>query len=189
MQVLSRATFLMNMALEPFSSDGPMKAVEQNSDDLNEIAEAYLTTPGDARDAWQVIGTCLSDGRDLPDWVKAYLLRVAGNVARLEGLGGAAFGFHPESMDVQTRPPKAYYDSLTVFSVIAGWRREACNAGRKLSLADCFARYVIEHLTDRENEETVKTAYYRGKAIAEDEIALLGAVAEGGIAVPCTNQT
>jgi hypothetical protein len=159
-----------------------MKAVEQNSDDLNEIAEAYLTTPGDARDAWQVIGTCLSDGRVLPDWVQGYLLRVARDVAQLDGLDGvaAAFGFHPESIDVQTRPPKAYYDSLTVFSVIAGWRRKALNAGQKLSLADCFARYVSEHLTDRENEETVKTAYYRGKAIAEDEIGLVRAIGKHG---------
>lgn len=167
-----------------------MKAVEQNSDDLNEIAYAYLTTPGDARDAWQVIGTCLADGRDLPDWVKGYLRRVSAKVGQINGLDGvaAAFEFHPESVEVQTRPPKAYYDSLTVFSVIAGWRREARNAGQKLSLAACFARYVSERLGDRENEETVKTAYYRGKAIAEDEIALLGAVAERGVAVPCTKQ-
>ena len=90
---------------------------------------------------------------------------------------------------MQTRPPKAYYDSLTVVSVIEGWRREARNAGRKLPLADCFARYVSERLNDRDNEETVKTAYYRGKAIAEDEIALLGAVAERGVSLPCASQT
>lgn len=167
-----------------------MKAVEQSSDLLNEIAGAYLTTPGEARDAWQVIGTCLADGRDLPDWVKAYLLRVSAKVARINGVDGVAgaFEFHPESVDVQTRPPKAYYDSLTVFSVIAGWRREAHNAGRKVSLADCFARYVSECLGDRENEETVKTAYYRGKEIAEDEIALLWAVAERGVVVGCIDQ-
>jgi len=165
-------------------------AVEQNSDDLNEIADAYLTTPGDARDAWQVIGTCLADGRDLPDWVKGYLLRVSAKVARIDDLDAVAgaFGFYPESVEVQTRPPKAYYDSLTVFSVIAGWRREAHNAGRKVSLADCFARYVSERLGDRENEETVKTAYYRGKEIAEDEIALLGAIVERGVSVPCTDR-
>ena len=69
---------------------------------------------------------------------------------------------------MQTKPKYAYYDSLTVFSVIA-----------------CFRRYVSEYLTDRENEETVKTAYFRGKAIAEDEIALLGAVTERGVSVPC----
>lgn len=168
-----------------------MKAVEQNFDDLNEIAEAYLTTPGDARDAWQVIGTCLADGRELPEWVKAYLLRVSAKVARIDGPDGvaAAFDFHPESVDVQTKPKKALWDSLTVFSVIAGWRREARNSGQKLSLAACFARYVSERLNDRDNEETVKTAYYRGKEIAEDEIALLGAVAERGIGAPCANQT
>ena len=169
-----------------------MEAVEQNFDDLNEIAEAYLTTPGEARDAWQVIGTCLADGRDLPDWVKGYLLRVAGNVAGLQDAGSVAtlgngvewpsiaeaLGFYPESVEVQTRPPKAYNDSLTVFSVIAGWRREARNAGRKLTLATCFARYVSERLNDRDHEETVKTAYYRGKDIAEDEIGLEGAIAK-----------
>jgi hypothetical protein len=89
---------------------------------------------------------------------------------------------------VQTKPKYAYYDSLTVFSVIAGWRREARNAGRKLSLVACFRRYVSEYLTDRENEETVKTAYFRGKAIAEDEIALLGAVTERGVSVPCIDK-
>lgn len=157
-------------------------AVEQNSSFLNEIAEDYLTTPGDARDAWQVIGACLADGRDLPDWVKNYLLDASAKVARLDGLDGvaSAFGFHPETIEVQTRPPKAYYDSLTVFSVVAGWRREAQNAGKKLSLSECFGIYVSKHLTDRENEETVKTAYYRGKAIAEAEIGLSEVIAERG---------
>ena len=89
---------------------------------------------------------------------------------------------------MQTKPKYAYYDSLTVFSVIAGWRREARNAGRKLSLVACFRRYVSEYLTDRENEETVKTAYFRGKAIAEDEIALLWAVTERGVSVPCIDK-
>ena len=89
---------------------------------------------------------------------------------------------------MQTKPKKALWDSLTVFSVIAGWRRETRNTGRKLSLAACFARYVSERLNDRNNEETVKTAYYRGKAIAEDEIALLGAVAERGVVVGCIDQ-
>lgn len=155
-------------------------AVEQNSGLLNEIAEDYLTTPGDARDAWQVIGICLADGRDLPDWIREYLLNASANVARLESLDGVAtaLGFYPESVDVQTKPKKAMWDSLTIFSVIAGWRREAHNAGDKLSLADCFARYVTERLNDRDHEETVKTAYYRGKAIAEDEIGLLDMVAK-----------
>ena len=117
-------------------------------------------------------------------------VRVAAKVARIDDLDGVAgaFGFYPESVEMLTRPPKAYYDSLTVFSFISGWRREAHNAGRKVSLADCFARYVSERLGDRENEETVRAAFYRGKEIAEDEIALLRAVDDRGVSVPCTDQ-
>ena len=120
-------------------------------------------------------------------------LQDAGSVATL-GNGevwpsiAKALGFYPESVDVQTRPPKAYNDSLTVFSVIAGWRREAHNAGRKLSLASCFARYVSERLNDRDNEETVKTAYYRGKDIAEDEIRQSEALATRGFFMGCIDQ-
>lgn len=180
-----------------------MKAVEQNSDLLNEIADDYLTTPGDARDAWQVIGICLADGRDLPDWVKGYLLRVSAKVAQLEDMGrteklgperlewpcaASALSFYPESVDVQTKPRWAYYDSLTVFEVVTGWQRKAAKEGRKLSLAKCFKRYVDERLKGNGDEQTIKTTYYRGKAIAEDEIALLGAVAERGVSAPCTKQ-
>lgn len=178
----------------PFSHAGPMKSVEQNSDDLNEIAEAYLMTPGEARDAWQVIGTCLADGRDLPDWVKGYLLRVSGRVATVDRTRdgsdavATALGFHLESADHQTKPKWAFYDSLAVYSVIAGWQGQAAKEGRKLTLAKCFKRYVDESLKGTGDEQTIKTTYYRGKAIAEDEIALLGVVAERGVSVPCTNQ-
>ena len=159
-----------------------MKAVEQNSDLLNEIAEAARTIPGDARDAWQVIGARLAAGHDLPTWVKEYLRDSAANVACLDNLEGtaSAFGFYPDSDDAQTKPKKALWDSLTVFSVIAGWRREAHNAGHKLSLEACFKRYILERLNDRDHEETVKTAYYRGRAIAEAEIGLLDALAARG---------
>ncbi len=155
-----------------------MEAVEQNPDDLNEIADAARTTHGDARDAWRVIGECLAEGADLPDWVTGYLQDASAKVARIAALDevATALGFYPESVDVQTKPKKAMWDSLTVFSVIAGWRREARNDGKKLSLADCFERYVIERLNDRDHEETVKTAYYRGRAIAEAEIGLLDAL-------------
>lgn len=167
-----------------------MEAVEQNPDHLNEIADATLTTPGDARDAWRVIGECLAEGVDLPDWVKDYLLGVSAKVAGLQDAGSvetlgngvkwpsiaSALGFYPESADVQTKPKKAMWDSLTVFSVIAGWRLEAHNAEKKLSLEEYFKRYVLERLNDRDHEETVKTAYYRGRAIAEAEIGLLDAV-------------
>lgn len=155
-----------------------MEAVEQNPDHLNEIADVAITTPGDARDAWQVIGTCLADGRDLPAWVKDYLRDASAKVARIESREdvASALGFYPESADVQTKPKKAMWDSLTVFSVIAGWRLEAHNAETKLSLKDCFERYIRERLNDRDHEETVKTAYYRGKAIAEAEIGLVDAI-------------
>lgn len=171
-----------------------MKAVEQNSDDLNEIADAYLTTPGDARDAWQVIGICLAAGRDLPEWVKGYLLRVSGRVATVDRTRDGsdavamALAFHLESADHQTKPKWAYYDSLTVYSVIAGWKGQAAKDGRKLSLAKCFKRYVDERLKGTGDEQTIKTTYYRGRAIAEDEIALLGAVAERGVVVGCIDQ-
>lgn len=115
---------------------------------------------------------------------------VSAKVARIDGLDGVAeaFEFQPESIEVQTKPKKALWDSLTVFSIIAGWRREAHNAGQKLSLAHCFARYVSEHLNDLDNEETVKTAYYRGKAIAEAEIGLSAALAQRGVTTACTDQ-
>ncbi len=75
-----------------------------------------------------------------------------------------------------------------MFSVIAGWQREAVNEGRKLSLAKCFKRYVDERLKGTGDEQTIKTTYNRGKAIAEDEIELLGAIAERGVVVACTGQ-
>lgn len=167
-----------------------MEAVEQNPDHLNEIADVARATPADARDAWRVIGECLAEGVNLPDWVKGYLLQVSAKVAGLQDAGSVetlgnglkwpsiagAFGFYPASVEGQMRPPKAYYDSLTVFSVIAGWRLEAHNAETKLSLEACFKRYVLERLNDRDHEETVKTAYYRGRAIAEAEIGLLDAI-------------
>jgi hypothetical protein len=172
-----------------------MKAVEQNSDLLNEIADAYLTTPGDARDAWQVIGICLAAERDLPDWVKGYLIGASAKVAKLVDMGeteklgpdrlawpraASALGFYPESADHQTKPKWAFYDSLTVYSVIAGWQGQAAKEGRKLSLAKCFKRYVDEHLNYAGDEQTIKTTYYRGKAIAEAEIGLSEAIAERG---------
>lgn len=167
-----------------------MEAVEPNPDHLNEIADAAITTPCDARDAWQVIGTCLAEGADLPTWVKGYLLRVSAKVAGLQDPGSvetlgnglkwptlaAALGFHPESADVQTKPKKARYDSLTVFSTIAAWRLEAHNRDEKGALLKCFERYINEILDGDGEEETIKTAYYRGRAIAEAEIGLLNAI-------------
>lgn len=156
-----------------------MKAVEQNSNSLNEIAEAFVTTKSGARDAWRVIEICLTEDCELPEWVKAYLVKAAGKVqqAELENMA-AALEIHPESEDFETKPTKAYFDSLTVFSVVAGWRREAENAGKKVSLESCFERYVTERLSDRDHEATVKTAYYRGEAIAKNEIALSDMIAK-----------
>lgn len=168
-----------------------MEAVEQNSDLLNEIAVAARTTPGDARDAWRVIGVCLADGRELPDWVKEYLRGASAKVALLEDAGSVeqlgngvawpriatALGLYLNSEEIQTHPPKAHYDSLTVFSTIAAWRLEAHKKGGKLSLLKCFEQYINDVLEGDGEEETVKTAYYRGRAIAEAEIGLLDAVA------------
>ena len=160
-----------------------MKAVEQKSDDLNQIAEDYLTTPGDARDAWHVIGACVAAGRELPEWVKAYLLAASGKIAAVERTRdgsdavATALGFHLESADQQTKPKWAYYDSLTVYSVIVGWQRKAADEGRKLSLATCLKRYVDERLKGTGDEQTVKTTYYRGKAIAENEMRFLDVAA------------
>jgi hypothetical protein len=121
--------------------------------------------------------------------VKRYLLRVAGKFAQVDDLVAVSFEFYPAFTDAKTRPLKGYYDSLTVFSIIAEWRLEANNVGGKLSLEKCFLRYIRERTQPRGNLETVKTAYYRGRAIAEDEIALLEAVANRGIAVPCIDQS
>ena len=172
-----------------------MEAVEQNTDLLNEIAEAALTTPGDARDAWRVIGACLAGGRELPDWVKEYLRGASAKVALLEDAGSVleqlgngvawpriatALGLYLNSEEIQTHPPKAHYDSLTIFSTIATWRLEAHKKGDKVSLLKCFEQYINDVLDGDGEEETVKTAYYRGRAIAEAEIGLLDAVAERG---------
>ncbi len=173
---------LVKYGAGPLSGSETMKAVEQNLDFLNEIADSAITTSGDARDAWRVIGVCLNEGRDLPEWIKAYLQTTAGKVETSKHEDMAlALGFYPESEETHTKPAKAYYDSLTVFSVITGWRREAVNDGRKVSLADCFERYVIEHLNEREHEETVKTAYYRGKKIARAEIELSNVLEKKGM--------
>lgn len=123
-----------------------------------------------------MIGACLTAGRDLPDWVKAYLLRVAGNVAEVNGLVAPPFEFYPESEDVQTRRKKGFYDDLAVFSLIEGWRLEAHNADKKLTLQECFERYVIECEKGNAEEETIKTAYYKGRAIAANELALAEAM-------------
>lgn len=172
----------MKYGAGPLSGSESMKAVEQNSDFLNEIADAAITTPGDARNAWRVISVCFTEGRDLPDWIRAYLQTTAGKIETSKHEDMAmALGFYPEAKEPQTKSAKAFYDSLAVFSVIAGWRREAVNEGLKVSLADCFERYVSVHLNDREHEETVKTAYYRGKTIAEAEIELSTLLEEQGI--------
>ncbi len=123
-----------------------------------------------------MIGACLAAGRDLPDWVKSYLRRVAGNVSEVEGLIALPFEFFPESEDVPTRRKKGFYDDLAVFSVIEGWRLKAHNAGKKLSLQKCFADYVIECEKGNAEEETVKTAYYKGRAIAQGELDLAEAM-------------
>lgn len=92
-----------------------MEAVEQNPDHLNEIADVTRATPADARDAWRVIGECLAEGVNLPDWVKGYLLQVSAKVAGLQDAGSVealgnglkwpsiaeALGFYPESLDAE----------------------------------------------------------------------------------------
>jgi hypothetical protein len=130
----------------------------------------------------------------LPDWVKEYLWGASAKVALLEDSGSVeqlgngvawpriatALGLYPDSEEIQTHPPKAHFDSLTVFSTIAAWRLAALNKGKKESLLKCFERYINEVLDGDGEEETVKTAYYRGRAIAEAEIGLLDAIAERG---------
>jgi hypothetical protein len=161
-------------------------AVEQNPDFLNEITDDWFKFPGDAHHAWKVVTRCVDEGREIPDWVKRYLRKVAvfteGFDRHRDGTDGLAnaLGFFPESEEPQTRPAKALYDSLDVFSTIAAWRLKAHNNGEKLSLLTCFERYINEKLNGRGEEETIKTAYYRGKAIAEDEIAFGEMMAERG---------
>lgn len=150
--------------------------MSSEDDFLNEIGEAWFDDPGEGHHAWAVIAECLDEGRKLPAWVLRYLRGIAGFVEQWDrardgtDVLAEVLGFEGETPDVQTKPPKAKHDSLDVFSTVAGWRVEAHNAGTKLSLQACFERYINECLGGEGEEETLKTAYYRGKPIAEEEL-------------------
>ncbi|MEL7445475.1 MAG: hypothetical protein AAGK02_06645 [Pseudomonadota bacterium] len=132
-------------------------AVEQNSDLLNELADDWLNEEGDAERAWEVIARCIDEERQFPTWVLRYLRRVADNP--------------PLPVEGAERVTKEYYDAMDVFSTVTAWRQK-----EKLSLQKCFARYINERLNGRGEEETIKTAYYRGLRMAENEIAFMEAL-------------
>lgn len=132
-------------------------AVEQNPDVLNEIADAWFDEAGDARKAWEVIARCIDEERVFPAWVLRFLRRVADDP--------------PLPEEPEPQPTKAYYDPMGVFSVVTAWRQVE---GKKPSLLACFERYINECEGGRGEEETIKTAYYRGLRIAQNEIAFMG---------------
>lgn len=118
-------------------------AVEQNSDELNEIADAWFEDAGDPEKAWQVIARCIDEGRAFPEWVLIYLRRLADDPPLPEDSGSS--------------PSKAFYNPMDVFSMVTRWRQVE---GKKPSLQSCFERYINELENGRGEEETIKTAYY-----------------------------
>lgn len=60
--------------------------------------------------------------------------------------------------------------------LVTQWRQIE---GKKPSLQACFERYINEFLNGRGEEETLKTAYYRGLRIAQNEIAFMETVNKG----------
>ncbi|WP_170571179.1 hypothetical protein [Ruegeria atlantica] len=136
-------------------------AVEQNPDELNEIADAWFEDAGDAEKAWKVIARCIDERRRFPVWVLRFL-RVLADDPPL-----------PEEPKEPTS--KAYYDPMDVFSLVSQWRQVD---GKKPSLEKCFEQYINERLGGRGEEQTVKTAYYRGLRIAQNEIKFMQMLAE-----------
>ena len=122
-------------------------AVEQNPDVLNEIVDAWFDEEGDAERAWEVIARCIDEKRSFPVWVLQYLRPLADDP--------------PVSQEPEQQPSKAFYDPIEVFSTVTAWRQIE---GKKPSLLACFERYINERLKGGGEEETIKTAYYRGLA-------------------------
>lgn len=113
---------------------------------------------GDAEHAWEVIARCIDDGRALPAWVLPHIRRVADDP--------------PLPPEREVKPSKEYYDAMDVFSTVTAWRQ-----AEKVSLQKCFERYINDMLRGRGEEETIKTAYYRGMRMAKNEIAFMEAIA------------
>jgi len=135
-------------------------AVEQNSELLNELANDWFEAAGDAAKAWEVIARCIDERRNFPAWVLRYLRRLADDP--------------PLPEEPEPHPTKAYYDPMDIFSTVTQWRQVE---GKKPSLQVCFGRYINECLNGRGEEETIKTAYYRGLRMAQNEIAMMEALA------------
>jgi hypothetical protein len=150
------------IGVPPFSQRRRPIPVEQNSDELNEIADAWFDDAGDAAKAWEVIAHCIDEGRSFPAWVLHYLRRLADDP--------------PLPQEPEPRPSKAYYDPMEIFSTVTHWRQVE---DKKPTLQACFERYINECLNGRGEEETLKTAYYRGLRIAQNEIAFMQAVIKG----------
>ena len=134
-------------------------AVGQNPAVLNELADAWFEEEGDAEKAWAVIASCIDENRAFPAWVLRYLRSLASDP--------------PLPQERRPTPTKAFYDPMDVFSTVTAWRQ----VGR-ISLQRCFERYINERLNGRGEEETLKTAYYRGLRMAENEIAFMDAIAK-----------
>ena len=79
----------------------------------------------------------------------------------------------PIPTEPQKKPTKAYYDPIDVFSTVTAWRQ-----AEEISLEDCFERYLNDRLNGNGEEQTLKTTYYRGLRMAQNEIALMQAIAE-----------
>lgn len=135
-------------------------AVEQNPDLLNEIADTWFEEEGDDAKAWEVVARCIDDGHRFPAWALRYLRRVADDP--------------PLPEEPEPQPTKAFYDPMDVFSTVTQWRQVE---GKKPSLLSCFERYINDYKDGRGEEETIKTAYYRGLRIAQNEIAFMGELA------------
>jgi len=137
-------------------------AVEQNLDVLNELADAWFIEEGDADRAWKVVARCIDEERTFPAWVLGYLRQLADNP--------------PVQSEPDQSSSKAYYDPIEVFCTVTAWRR---TEGKKPSLLNCFERYINERCSGQGEEETIKTAYYRGLRFAQNEIAFMQAVTDG----------
>lgn len=84
--------------------------------------------------------------------------------------------YPPLPPEPDERPSKAYYDPVEIFSTVTQWRQVE---GKKPSLQACFERFINECLNGRGEEETLKTTYYRGLRIAQNEIAFMETVIKG----------
>lgn len=126
------------------------------------MADDWFAEEGDTHRAWEVIACCIDEERVFPAWVLRYLRHIADDP--------------PMPKEPEEPLSKAFYDPIEVFSTVTAWRQVE---GKKPSLLNCFERYINECKSGRGEEETIKTAYYRGLRMAENEILLMRTITGG----------